>query len=116
MSIQKILEQKVWDASTEDCQAVKVMQSLTFTPLHYDPKTTEWTKLEGKFKFLKLRAVSGDKEYGVFKCDRWIADFWHFKDDGYWFAVECPLIALQPDFDWSDDPEWNDPNRLGVES
>jgi hypothetical protein len=112
MSLQKILEQKVWDSATEDCQAVKLMKSLTFTPMHFNPTTHEWTRLDGKFKFLKLRTVQGDVEYGVFKCDRWIADFWHHRDDGYWFAVECPLIALEPDFDWSDDPDWNECKRL----
>jgi hypothetical protein len=25
------------------------------------------------------------------------------------------LICLEPDFDWSDDADWNDLNRLGVE-
>jgi hypothetical protein len=115
MSIQKILEQKIWDASTEDCEAVKFMQGLTFTPLRYDLRSGNWERLEGKFKFLKLRAVTDAREYGVFKCGRWVADFWHNVEDGYWFAVENPLICLEPDFDWSDDADWNDLNRLGVE-
>ena len=101
MSIQKELSQlsALPDGNAPEPEIVKLMRGLTFSAMKrtngYEDK---WEPVEGKFRFLKIRAVTEEYEYGVFTCGKWFADFYRPHGDSQWYLVENPNICLSADF------------------